>query len=64
MSEPGNILHPDEYARRLKSLRKIGLKVKGVDASDLFYKELKGVVDPEIKRKKIGKIFIDVFENE
>ena len=28
VSEPGNILHPDEYARRIKSLGKIGLKVK------------------------------------
>ena len=30
----------------------------------MFYKELKGVVDPEMKRKIIGKIFIDVFQNE
>ncbi len=27
VSEPGNILHPDEYARRLNSLKKIGLKI-------------------------------------
>ena len=27
VSEPGNILHPDEYAKRLKSLKKDGLKL-------------------------------------
>ena len=34
-----------------------------VDAADLFLDELKGVVDPETKRKIIGKIFIDVFHD-
>ena len=34
------------------------------DASDLFLGELDGVTDPEIKRKTIGKLFIDVFEEE
>ena len=31
VSEPGNILHPDEYAKRLKSLKKIGLKINIYD---------------------------------
>ncbi|MCR9078226.1 MAG: glutamine-hydrolyzing GMP synthase [Hyphomonadaceae bacterium] len=35
-----------------------------VDASDLFLGELDGVSDPERKRKIIGKLFIDVFEEE
>ncbi len=35
-----------------------------VDASELFLKRLKGVSDPEKKRKIIGKTFIDVFEKE
>lgn len=35
-----------------------------VDASDLFLGELDGVSDPERKRKTIGKLFIDVFEEE
>ena len=35
-----------------------------VDASDLFLGELDGVSDPEVKRKTIGKLFIDVFEEE
>ena len=34
------------------------------DASNLFLKQLKGVADPETKRKIIGKVFIDVFANE
>ena len=35
-----------------------------VDASDRFYGELTGVIDPEQKRKRIGAAFIDVFEAE
>jgi GMP synthase (glutamine-hydrolysing) len=35
-----------------------------VDASDLFIGQLEGVADPETKRKIIGKLFIDVFDEE
>ena len=35
VSEPGNVLHPDEYARRLKSLKKFGLKVNIYDEKKL-----------------------------
>ncbi len=35
VSEPGNILHPDEYAKRLTQLRKIGLKVKVYNTAKL-----------------------------
>ena len=35
VSEPGNILHPDEYAKRLKSLKKYGLKVNILDDKKL-----------------------------
>jgi len=35
-----------------------------VDDSDVFLKALEGVEDPEVKRKTIGKLFIDVFEKE
>jgi GMP synthase (glutamine-hydrolysing) len=38
--------------------------VKGVDASKRFYAELNGKTDPEAKRKAIGKVFIDVFDDE
>ncbi|CAI3924800.1 GMP synthase [Commensalibacter communis] len=34
------------------------------DASDLFLKELENVIDPEVKRKTIGRLFVEVFEEE
>ncbi|MDK2977351.1 MAG: hypothetical protein PWP52_46 [Bacteroidales bacterium] len=40
----------------------MGLNLKIIDAKELFLKELKGVTDPEEKRKIIGKLFIEVFE--
>jgi len=42
----------------------MGLKVIRVDAEDLFLSKLKGVDDPEAKRKVIGNTFIDVFDSE
>ena len=42
----------------------MGLNVKGVNAKDRFYSALAGVTDPELKRKAIGKVFIDVFDDE
>ncbi len=50
---------PEEVMSAFKAM---GLKVKHVDASSLFISRLKGVADPERKRKIIGKTFIDVFE--
>ena len=47
-----------------KNLRGLGLPLKVVDASDLFLERLKGVEDPEEKRKIIGNTFIEVFERE
>lgn len=40
------------------------MDLKVVDASERFLSQLKGVVDPEQKRKIIGKIFVDVFKSE
>jgi GMP synthase (glutamine-hydrolysing) len=40
----------------------MGLNVRGVDSKELFYTALKGLSDPELKRKAIGKVFIDVFD--
>ncbi len=40
------------------------IKMKYVDASQLFLKALKGVADPEKKRKIIGRVFVEVFEKE
>jgi len=58
------LLRKDEFAAVLHSYKKMGLNVKGIDASALFFKELNGVEDPEKKRKIIGKLFIDVFQSE
>ena len=44
--------------------RNLGVKVIHVDATDQFMGELKGVTDPEAKRKIIGKEFVEVFQAE
>ena len=44
--------------------RHMGLRVIRVDAEDRFLEKLKGVVDPEQKRKLIGNLFIEIFEEE
>lgn len=58
------LLRKDEFESVLDSYKHMGLNVIGVNASDLFMKELNGVSDPELKRKAIGKVFIDVFDKE
>ena len=42
----------------------MGIKVIRVDAEDRFLAKLKGVADPELKRKAIGNLFIEIFEEE
>lgn len=56
------LLRKDEFSSVLQQYEGMGLNVKGVDASKKFYTELAGVSDPETKRKIIGKVFIDVFD--
>lgn len=58
------LLRQNEFQEVLKAYESLGLNVKGVDASQMFYKALAGVSDPEGKRKIIGKLFIDVFVEE
>jgi GMP synthase (glutamine-hydrolysing) len=58
------LLRKNEFESVLHSYQNLGLNVKGVDAKELFYDALKGITDPEAKRKAIGKVFIDVFEKE
>ena len=43
---------------------KIDLNLEVVDAKKIFYRHLKGITDPEQKRKVIGRTFIDIFDNE
>jgi len=58
-------LRKDEAVHVLKRLRdKCGVDLKCVDASDRFLTLLKGVTDPEQKRKIIGGTFIDIFQEE
>jgi len=59
------LLRKDEariVKKRFKDSYKINLKC--IDATDLFLKALKGVTDPEKKRKIMGRVFIEVFEKE
>ena len=58
------LLRKNEYEKVLESYLGLGLNVIGVDARKRFIEGLKGISDPEQKRKIIGKIFIDVFEEE
>lgn len=58
------LLRKHEYEAVLESYRDMGLNIKGVKAGDKFLDQLEGVFDPETKRKIIGRVFIDVFEEE
>ncbi len=58
-------LREGEFESTLALLRQsMKLNIAGVRAGDQFLAALKGVTDPEEKRKRIGKVFIDVFEEE
>ena len=58
------LLRKNEYQKVLESYTALGLNIDGVDASDRFLAKLEGVSDPEKKRKIIGALFIEVFEEE
>ncbi|MBL4940024.1 MAG: glutamine-hydrolyzing GMP synthase, partial [Lutibacter sp.] len=58
------LLRKNEFENVLEQYNGMGLNVKGVDASARFLNELKGESDPEGKRKIIGKVFIEVFDDE
>ena len=58
------LLRKNEFESVLHQYKDMGLNVKGVDASDRFLSELAGVDDPETKRKIIGRVFIEVFDDE
>ncbi len=58
------LLRKNEFSDVLNQYKGMGLNVKGVDASDHFINLLSGIIDPEEKRKIIGKAFIDVFNKE
>jgi len=59
------LLRKNEFRETLELLRgRMGLQVTGVDSADRFLARLKGVTDPEEKRKRIGAEFISVFDEE
>jgi GMP synthase (glutamine-hydrolysing) len=58
------LLRKDEFEQVLHAYQNMGLHVIGVNAKNRFLNELKDVSDPEIKRKTIGRVFIEVFEDE
>lgn len=58
------LLRKNEYENVLEQYKDFGLNIKGVDAKDRFISELAGVEDPETKRKIIGRVFIEVFDDE
>ncbi len=59
------VLRKNEFEKVQKTLHdKLGLRLDAVDATGRFLGKLKGVSDPEKKRKIIGNEFIKVFERE
>ena len=58
------LLRKNEFEDVLEHYKVLGLNVKGVRAADRFFAACKGITDPELKRKAIGKTFIDVFNEE
>lgn len=58
------LLRKDEFTQVLETYQNLGLNIRGLDMKEMFYAALKGVSNPEQKRKAIGKTFIDVFEKE
>lgn len=58
------LLRKNEFNDVLGSYLHMGLNVRGVDAKSRFYGALRGIREPEKKRKAIGSTFIDVFDEE
>ncbi len=58
------LLRQDEATQVYESYLELNLNVTKVDAGARFLSELAGVTDPEKKRKIIGRVFIEVFEEE
>jgi len=58
------VLRKHEFQQVLDIYKQLDLNVTGIDAKKLFYDGLASKTDPEEKRKTIGKLFIDVFQQE
>ncbi len=58
------LLRKNEFALVQEAYEQLELNVIGVDASKQFYQALEGLTDPEAKRKAIGRVFVEVFQEE
>jgi GMP synthase (glutamine-hydrolysing) len=58
------LLRLNEFEQVLEAYKEMDLNVIGVDATDQFYTALADIQDPELKRKAIGRVFVEVFEQE
>ena len=58
------MLRKNEFTDVMHDYECLGLNVVGVDASEKFFSDLKGIIDPEQKRKIIGRDFVEVFNSE
>ncbi len=58
------LMRKNESAEVRSAFENLGIHIHMVDASEEFFRALKGVTDPEEKRKRIGHTFIDVFTRE
>ncbi len=58
------MLRKNEFQDVMKDYECLGLNVVGVDASEKFLGDLDGVIDPEQKRKIIGRDFVEVFNEQ
>ncbi|MDO5525338.1 MAG: glutamine-hydrolyzing GMP synthase [Prevotella sp.] len=58
------MLRKNEFRQVMDDYEGLGLNVIGVDASEKFFSDLKGVTEPEEKRKIIGRDFVEVFNAE
>ena len=56
------LLRKNEFEDVLASYQDMGLNVIGADASKEFLEQLKGVTEPETKRKIIGRLFVETFD--
>lgn len=58
------LLRKNEFETVLDSYKHLGFNIIGVRAGDKFLDQLEGISDPEKKRKTIGRVFIEVFDEE
>lgn len=58
------LLRKNEFFEVQEIYKRLGLNLLAVDAEEKFLQELKGLADPEKKRKTVGRVFIEVFDEE